>query len=156
MLKGTSGVYRSDDMVVVERHRHQFPSLCLSCGVVCAVPDTAPSTPGTRARVRPPVCQACRSRRGRVATIVAIAGAVMIIAALPVYYLLGMLPAVAMLLTGVTDLGIAWWLRGHSLRYRVIHEDEQYVWIAGGQRDFLAALPDWHGMKLGELRNRGS
>lgn len=156
MLKSTSGVYRSDNHVVVERHRHQFPSLCLSCGAVCAVPEAAPSTPGIRSKLRPPVCPACNSRRGRVATIVAIAGVAMIIAAPPVYYMLGMQPAVAMLLTGVTDLGIAWWLRGHALKYRLIHEDEQYVWIAGAQRDFLAALPEWQGMKLGELQDRGN
>jgi len=155
MLKGTSGVYRSDDMVVVERHRHQFPSLCLSCGAVCAVPEAAPATPGRGSKLRPPVCADCNSRRGRVAKIVAIAGVALIIATPAVYYALGHLPAIAMLLTGITDLGIAGWLRGHALRFRVVHEDEQYVWIAGAQRDFLAALPAWHGMKIGELRDRG-
>ena len=154
MLKGTSGVYRSDDMVVVERHRHQFPSLCLACGGSCAVPEAAPSAPGTRPKLRPPVCPDCNSRRGRVAKIVAVAGVAMIIAAPVVYYALGLLPALAMLLTGITDLGIAGWLRGHALRFRTVREDEQYVWIAGGQRDFLAALPAWHGMKLDELRRR--
>ncbi|MDP1672136.1 MAG: hypothetical protein Q8L65_03350 [Burkholderiales bacterium] len=156
MLKGTSGVYRSDDMIVVERHRQQFPSLCLSCGGVCAVTEVAPPIPGTRSKLRPPVCPACNSRRGRVAKIIAMAGVAMIIAAPAVYFMLGILPAVVMLLTGVTDLGIAWWLRGHILRFRVLHEDEQYVWIAGAHPDFLAALPSWHGMKLGELQGRGN
>ncbi len=154
MLKGTSGVYQSDDMVVVERHRHQFPSRCLSCGGVCAVPEAELSTPGTRSKLRPPVCPSCNSRRGRVAKIVAIAGVAMIIAAPAVYFMLGILPATAMLLTGGTDRGIAWRLQGHALRFRVAHEDEQYVWIARAHPDFLAALPPWHGMKFRELQSR--
>lgn len=154
MLKSSSGVYRSDDLIVVERHRHQFPALCLACGGVCSVPETAAFTPGTRSKLRPPVCQSCNSRRGRVAKIVAIAGVALIIAAPAVYYALGHLPAIAMLLTGVTDLGVAWWLHSHALRFRTVREDEQYVWIAGAQRDFLAALPAWNGMKLDELQPR--
>ena len=154
MLKGTAGVYRSDDIVVVERHRHLFPSLCLACGGVCAVPQAAPSTPGIRSKLRPPVCPACNTRRSLIPKIVTIAGVAMIIAAPAVHFALGPLPAGAMLLTGVTDLGIAWWLRGHALRFRVVREDEQYVWIAGAQRDFVAALPAWHSMKLDEMQER--
>lgn len=154
MLRGTSGVYRSDDMVVVERHRHQFPSLCLSCGSACAVPDAAPAAPGTRPRVRPPLCPSCRSRRGRAAKIIAIAGLALIIAAPAVFFLLGAVPAVVMLLIGATDVGVAWWLRQAAAGFRTAREDEQYVWIARAHPDFLAALPNWHGMKLHELQSR--
>jgi len=154
MLKGSSGVYRSDGLVVIERHRHQFPALCATCGAACAAPQPAHAAPGTRPAPQPPLCPACGSRRGRVVKIIAITGIVMILAAPAVFHPLGHLPAIALLLTGITDLGIAWWMRGRVPGFRTVREDEQYVWIAGAQRDFLAALPAWHGMKLDELQRR--
>ena len=60
----------------------------------------------------------------------------------------------ALLLTGFIDLAIAWRLHVAASGYRAVREDEQYVWISGAHSGFLAVLPQWSGLKLGEMHSR--
>lgn len=149
-----SGVYRSEKYVVVERHRHQFPQRCTWCNRAIEEKPATPAAPGTASRVHPPACATCKLTRNRLPMIVAVFGVTTLLAAPALYFTLGPLVAGALLLTGLADLGIAWWLRTTARKFHCVREDEQYVWIGGAHQDFIATLPAWHGMKFSELQNR--
>lgn len=149
-MAGTTAVYCSEKYVVVERHRHRFPQLCIWCS--SAIADEAmPASPDRDGNIRPPMCGTCTATRNRLPKTVGIFGVITFLAAPPAYASLGVLVAGALLLTGFIDLVIAWRLHVAARGFRAIREDEQYVWIGGAHGGFLAALPQWHGMKLGEM-----
>jgi hypothetical protein len=153
-LNDTAGVYRSDKFVVVERHNHRFPPRCIWCNAALDAGAAAPASPGTRTAVQPPVCPSCAATRNRLPRVVAIFGAVALLAAPVLYFTLGTMVAGVLLLTGLVDLFIAWrlWIAARS--FHGVREDEQYIWIAGASAGFIAVLPPWQGMKLNELRLR--
>lgn len=149
-MTGSTAVYCSEKYAVVERHRHRFPQLCIWCSSTIA-DDAMPASPDRDGGIRPPMCRACTATRNRLPRTVGIFGIVTFLAALPAYASFGALVAGALLLTGFIDLVIAWRLHLAARGFRAIREDEQYVWIGGAHAGFLAALPQWHGIKLGEI-----
>lgn len=148
-----AGVYRSEKYVVVERHRHQFPQHCIWCNSVIAE-GVAAAAPGSDGDIKPPMCATCTATRNRLPKTVGIFGVITFVAAPLVYSNMGALVAGALLLTGFIDLVIAWRLHVAASGYRAVREDEQYVWIAGAHNGFLAVLPQWSGLKLGEMHAR--
>jgi hypothetical protein len=153
ILSGTAGIYRSEKYVVVERHRHQFPRLCIWCGAVVADSEV-PGSPDTDGDIKPPMCGNCTATRNRLPKSVGIFGIITFIAAPFVYSSLGIMVAGALLLTGFVDLVIAWRLHVAASGFPAVREDQQYVWIGGAHQGFLSALPQWSGMRLGEMSHR--
>lgn len=153
-MNDTAGVYRSEKFVVVERHNHRFPQRCIWCNAVLDADAPAPAAPGNRNAVQPPVCNNCAATRNRLPRFVAILGTVALLAAPVLYYTQGMMGAGVLLLTGLATLVIAWRLWVAASSFHGVREDEQYIWIAGAHAGFIAALPPWQGLKLGELHAR--
>ena len=150
ILAGITGVYRSEKYVVVERHRHQFPHQCIWCSN--ALPESEmPQSPDKDGDIKPPMCRSCTATRNRLPKTVGIFGIVTIIAAPLVYPGMGVMVAGALLLTGFIDLAVAWRLHVAASGFSAVRADEQYVWIRSAHSSFLSALPQWHGMKLGEM-----
>lgn len=150
ILSGTAGIYRSEKYVVVERHRHRFPQLCIWCGN--SVTETeVPDSPDSNGNVKPPMCSPCTATRNRLPKSVGIFGIITFIASPFAYSSFGILVGGAMLLTGFVDLVIAWRLHVAASGFQAVREDQQYVWISGAHQGFLSALPPWPGMKLGEM-----
>ena len=145
------GVYKSDKHVVVERHHHRFPPHCIWCNA--AVDADAPVAGGSD-YVQPPICNACTAIRNRLPRFVAILGVTMLVAAAAAYFTAGAIIAAGLLFAGVADIAVAYRLHVVANRVRPAHQDEQYVWIAGASSQFIALLPQWHGMKFGELHRR--
>jgi hypothetical protein len=150
ILSATAGIYRSEKYVVVERHRHRFPQQCIWCAAV-VTDDEMPASPDPDGNVKPPMCRVCTATRNRLPKTVGIFGMITFIAAPFVYSRFGILVAGALLLTGFVDLVIAWRLHVAASGFQAVREDQQYVWIGGAHQGFLAALPPWSGMKLGEM-----
>lgn len=153
-MSGIAGVYHSDKYVVVERHRHQFPQHCIWCNSAINDPLAASAAPGARETVALPVCGSCAKRRSLLPRIVGAAGVLSLIAAPAAYSMMGVFVAAALFISGWVDLAIAYWLHQTAKSGRTVREDEQYVWIAGASGKFLAALPQWSGMKLEQLSDR--
>ena len=150
-MADTTGVYRSEKHVVVERHNHRFPRHCIWCNA--AVDDDGKPAPGG-GTVKAPVCGTCTAIRNRLPKFVAMLGVTALIAAAAVYFTASMIIAAVLFFGGLIDLFVAYRLHVAAHRLRAAREDEQYVWIAGAHQGFLAALPQWHGMKFSELRIR--
>jgi hypothetical protein len=152
IVAGIAGVYRSEKHVVIERNRYRFPQHCIWCN--SAIDDQPAAAPGTRETVTLPVCGSCAKRRNLLPRIVGVAGVLSLIAAPAAYSMLGVFVAAALFISGWIDLAIAYWLHQTAKSGRMVREDEQYLWIAGADSKFLASLPQWPGMKLGELAAR--
>lgn len=153
-MSGIAGVYRSDKYVVVERHRYQFPQHCIWCNSAI---DDQPSASGTHndtEAVKLPVCASCARRRNLLPRIVGAAGLLILLATPAAYSMLGPLVAAALFISGLLDLAIAYWLHQSAKSGHMVRDDEQYLWIAGAHSAFLAALPQWSGMKLEQLSDR--
>jgi hypothetical protein len=154
ILAGIAGVYRSDKYVVIERYRYQFPQHCIWCNSAIDDQPSASGTHNVQEAVKLPVCVSCAKRRSLLPRIVGAAGLLILIATPAAYSMLGVLVAAALFISGWVDLAIAYWLHRSAQSGRKVREDEQYVWIAGASSKFLAALPQWSGMKLAELSAR--
>ncbi|MGE0557718.1 MAG: hypothetical protein AB7E73_07980 [Burkholderiales bacterium] len=151
MPSTTTGVYRSEKYLVVERHNHRFPQRCIWCNA--AVDDGGKPAAGSGV-VKPPVCGTCTAIRNRLPKFVVLLGATALIASAAVYFTASVIVAAVLFFGGLVDLFAAYRLHVAAHRLRAAHEDEQYVWIVGAHHEFLAALPQWHGMKYNELRVR--
>lgn len=150
ILSGIAGVYHSEKYVVVERHRHRFPQQCIWCG--CALAENeVPASPDADGDVKPPMCRKCTATRNRLPKSVGFFGLITFAAAPFVYSSFGVLVAGALLLTGFIDLVVAWRLHVAASGFQAVRQDPQYVWISGAHSSFLEAMPQWHGMKLGEM-----
>lgn len=97
------------------------------------------------------MCHTCTATRNRLPKSVGVFGLITFAAAPFVYSSFGVLVAGALLLTGFIDLAIAWRLHIAAGGFQAVRQDQQYVWIRSAHSDFLAALPAWSGMKLGEM-----
>lgn len=153
-MAGIAGVYRSEKYVVIERYRYQFPQHCIWCNSAIDDQFSASGTNNVREAVTLPVCTSCAKRRSLLPRIVGAAGALSLIAAPAAYSMMGVFVAAALFISGWVDLAIAYWLHQTAKSGRTVREDEQYVWIAGAGSKFLAALPQWSGMKLEQLSDR--
>lgn len=151
-LADSSGVYKSEKYVVVERHRYRFPRHCIWCNSVVDG-DAAPNS-GGGSHVKPPVCATCTAIRNRLPKFVAILGVTMLIAAATVYVTVNAIIAAGLLFAALICLTAAYRLHVVAHRVSPAHQDEQYVWIAGASSQFIAVLPQWYGMKFSELHRR--
>ncbi len=150
-MADTTGVYRSEKHVVVERHNYRFPRHCIWCNATVDDDGKPDAGGGT---VKALVCGTCTAIRNRLPKFVAMLGVTALIAAAAVYFTASAIVSAILFFGGLIDLFVAYRLHVAAHRLRAAHQDQQYVWIAGAHQGFLAALPQWRGMKYSELRIR--